>query len=44
MSVRERILTIQLLEKIARQPVYAAAIGIEIVEKTPNSDDSEESF
>ena len=29
MSTRERILTIRLLEKSARQPVYAKTLGIE---------------
>jgi len=29
LSARERILTIRLLEKSARQPLYAKALGIE---------------
>ena len=29
MSARERILTIRLLEKSARQPMYAKTLGIE---------------
>ena len=31
MSVRERILTIRLLERIAKHPKYAADLGVEAV-------------
>ena len=31
MSVRERILTIRLLEHLARHPEFAAALGVEVV-------------
>ena len=33
LSVRERILTIKVLDKISRQPMYAAMLGIECVQK-----------
>lgn len=31
MSVRERILTIRLLEHLAKHPEFAAALGVEVV-------------
>lgn len=35
MSVRERILTIRLLEYIARHPEFAAALGIKLITAPP---------
>jgi len=42
LSVRERILTIRLLDKVARHPMYAAALGIECVQEVVSLDDLEE--
>ena len=42
LSARERILTIRLLDKAARHPMYAAALGIEYVQERVGSDDLEE--
>ena len=30
LSIRERILTIRLLEKVSKHPVYAKSLGIEV--------------
>ena len=38
LSTRERILTIRLLEKVTRDPVYAEALGIEDVNAEVLSD------
>lgn len=32
MNVRERILTIRLLEKALKNPAYAEALGVEVIE------------
>ena len=42
MNARERILTIRLLDKVARHPMFAASLGIECVQEMVGSDDSEE--
>lgn len=42
LSVRERILTIRLLDKVTSYPMYTAALGIEYVQKMAGSDDLEE--
>ena len=42
MSVRERILTIRLFDKVRKQPAYAAALGIECVQEKPGAEDREE--
>ena len=42
LSVKERILTIQLMNKIARHPTYAKALGLEGVSKVIKSDDFED--
>ncbi|MGN0335843.1 MAG: hypothetical protein ACI4DV_09355 [Lachnospiraceae bacterium] len=42
MSVRERILTIRLLDKVSGHPMYAVALGIECVQEMVGSDDLEE--
>ena len=42
MSARERILTIRLLDKAARHPAYAAALGIECVQEGTGLNDLEE--
>ncbi len=42
MSVRERILTIRLIDKVSRYPMYAAALGIECVQDMAPLDDPEE--
>ena len=39
MSVKERILTIQLMNKIARHPTYANDLGLEGISKVIKSDD-----
>lgn len=42
MSTGERILTIRLLDKVARHPIYTGALGIECVQERVGSDDLEE--
>ena len=42
MSTRERILAIKVIEMVQRQPVYAAAIGIEVVLESCNTELEEE--
>ena len=42
MSVRERILTIRLLDKADRHPVFAASLGIECSDKMAGPDELEE--
>lgn len=42
MSARERILTIRLLAKVARHPMYAVALGIECVQERIGLDDLED--
>lgn len=42
LNVRERILTIRLLDKVARQLMYATTLGIECVQELVGSDDLEE--
>jgi len=42
MCARERILTIRLLDKVKRNPAYAAALGIECVPDTPGTEEQEE--
>lgn len=42
LSVKERILTIQLMNKIARHPAYAKALGLEGISKIIRSDDFED--
>ena len=42
MSARERILTIRLLDKVARHPMFATTLGIECVQELVGSDDLEE--
>lgn len=37
MSVRERILTIRLMEKLLAYPEYARALGIEVINAQPVS-------
>ena len=40
LSIRERILTIRLLEKVSKHPMYAKSLGIEGVQPRINSDDA----
>ena len=42
LNVRERILTIRLLEQVVRHPMYAAGLGIECVPEMDGTDDSGE--
>ena len=42
MSVKERILTIRLFDKVMRQPAYAAALGIECIQDPSFPEDREE--
>jgi len=42
LSTRERILTIRLLDKVTRHPMYAAALGIECKQTLIGSDDTDE--
>ena len=42
LSVRERILTIRLLDKLSKQPMYASVLSIECVQEMGGSDDLEE--
>lgn len=42
MSVKERILTVRLLEKIAKQPEYADELGIAVVCDPPRPADRTE--
>ena len=42
MGTRERILTIRLLDKVARHPNYAKALGIECIPGMSGPDDLEE--
>lgn len=37
MSVRERILTIRLMEKLKAYPEYAGALGIQVMVKQPTT-------
>lgn len=39
LSTRERILAIQLLEKISKHPMYAKALGIEGVQAKVSADE-----
>ena len=42
MSTRERIMTIRLLDKAAKHPLYATLLGIEIVTETERTEDAGE--
>ncbi len=39
MSVKERILTIRLIEKAAKQPMFAASLGIEVVQEISSEEE-----
>ena len=42
MSARERIMTIRLMDKVAKHPLYAALLGIEIVTEKEGMEDAGE--
>jgi len=42
MSTRERIMTIRLIDKAAKHPMYAALLGIEIVTEMDGMEDAGE--
>ena len=42
MSVKERIMTIRLCEKMAKHPQFAKSLGIELSQETTNNTDKEE--
>ena len=42
MSTRERIMTIRLLDKAAKHPLYATLLGIEVVTKKEGMEDAGE--
>ena len=42
MNVRERILTIRLMDKLAQNPDYAAVLGVECVQSTDGLGDPED--
>ena len=43
MSVKERIMTIRLMEKLQENPAYAKVLGVEIcVDRKPDANDKKE--
>lgn len=42
MSPRQRILTIRLTEKLAKNPEYAQTVGVEIINKTKKEAENDE--
>ena len=42
MSTKERIMTIRLLDKIAKQPVYAGILGIEVALESAGTSETKE--
>ena len=42
MSTRERIMTIRLVDKVSKHPMYAASLGIEIMAEMVGKEDADE--